>query len=68
MYTFKLEVGRKKFQVPSVEAAVQKWRAYREEQLLYTTGGVSVLGNGGTVYKGKTAVARIFFNGRIEQL
>lgn len=51
--------------VVSVADAAKKWEDYRMACIVAGEGGVSHIGNGGTVYEGKKAVAKISYNGRI---
>lgn len=51
--------------VASVADAAAKWAAYRMACIMNGGGGYSQIGNGGTVYEGKKAVAKISYNGRI---
>lgn len=52
-------------QVESIEDAARKWERYRYAMVIAGNGGVSQIGNGGTVYSTQGILARISYNGRI---
>ena len=52
-------------QVESIEDAARKWEQYRYAMVIAGNGGVSQIGNGGTVYSTQGVLARISYNGRI---
>lgn len=62
MLTFRFD-GRS-LEVASVAMAVECWTQHRES----SGGGVSEIGNGGTVRRGRILVARVAYNGRVTEV